>query len=122
MTAIHMTLAGEGTERVPDPAIVLSGAPTSRLWPAVNRAGGALQCGQWVGQPGEMKVRPRAHHEMFTVISGLVELAGDDGVLTVVGPGEAAFIPKGWSGLWRTVELTQKTYVLIASDPEILVA
>lgn len=111
------TRSAPAQARTPDPAIVRSGDGSSVMWNAVELAGGALQCGQWLGQPGELEVRPRPHHEMFTVLSGLVELVEPDGSLTRVGPGEAAFIPRGWTGLWRTVEETRKTYLLLTALP-----
>lgn len=116
MTAILLEMdETTGAARSPDPSIVRSGDPSSVLWNGVDVGQGALMCGQWLGQPGEMTVRPRPHHEMFTVISGLVELIAEDGTLTRVGPGQAGFIPKGWAGVWRTVEETQKTYMLLKS-------
>ena len=104
-----------GVARTPDPSIVISGDASSTLWNGVDIANGTLLCGQWVGQPGELRVRPRGHHEMFTVISGLIELEADDGTITRVGPGQAGFVPKGWSGIWRNVEVTQKSYMLLKS-------
>ena len=106
-----------GVSRSPDPAIVRGGDPSSTLWNRVNIGDGTLICGQWVGQPGELTVRPRAHHEMFTVVSGLIELEADDGTITRIGPGQAGFIPKGWSGIWRNIEETQKTYMLLKAVP-----
>ncbi|WP_299658111.1 cupin domain-containing protein [uncultured Tateyamaria sp.] len=102
-----------GVTRHPDPAIVRSGDGSSTLWNRVDLGSGVLMCGQWVGQPGELDVRPRAHHEMFTVIRGLVELIEEDGSVVRVGPGQAGFIPMGWTGIWRTVEETQKSYMLL---------
>ena len=90
-----------------------SGDGSSVLWNGVDLGDGVLLCGQWVGQPGELIVRPRPHHEMFTVITGLIELEADDGTVTRVTAGQAGFIPKGWSGVWRTIEETQKSYMLL---------
>ncbi|MFY9237533.1 MAG: cupin domain-containing protein [Roseovarius sp.] len=118
---MHTTLldidATSGENRTPDPAIVLSGAPSSVLWNGVDLGAGQLLCGQWVGQPGEMTVKPRAHHEMFTVISGLIELVEPNGKIVQVGPGQAGFIPKGWTGVWRNVHETRKTYLMLKSVP-----
>lgn len=108
---------GEGIARAPDPAIVTSGDPSSVLWNGVDLGQGVLLCGQWIGQPGEMIVRPREHHEMFTVITGLIELESEDGTVTTVAPRQAGFIPKGWSGVWRTVQETRKTYMLLKALP-----
>lgn len=105
-----------GAARTPDPAIVRSGDGSSVLWNGVDMGGGALMCGQWIGQPGELQVRPRPHHEMFTVIRGLIELETPEGEITRVGPGQAGFIPMGWTGIWRTVEETQKSYMLLKID------
>lgn len=106
-----------GVTRRPDPSIVRSGDGSSTLWNRVDLGAGALKCGQWIGQPGELEVRPRGHHEMFTVVSGLIELIEPDGTVTRVGPGQAGFIPRGWTGLWRTVEETRKTYMLLTALP-----
>lgn len=118
MQATLLDTAPEGgVTRTPDPAIVKSGDGSSTLWNGVDLGGGVLLCGQWIGQAGELIVRPRQHHEMFTVVTGLIELEGEDGTVTKVGPGQAGFIPKGWKGIWRTVEETQKTYMLLKALP-----
>jgi len=106
-----------GVERAPNPAIVKSGDPSSTLWNRVDLGDGLLMCGQWIGQPGELKTHPRAHHEMFTVVYGMIELVETNGTVTRIGPGQAGFIPKGWTGLWRTLEETQKSYMLLKSIP-----
>ncbi|MEM7506716.1 MAG: cupin domain-containing protein [Pseudomonadota bacterium] len=106
-----------GVTRMPDPAIVKEGTGASAIWNGVDLGAGMLLCGQWIGQPGELTVRPRQHHEMFTVVSGLIELIEPDGSVTRIGPGQASFIPKGWSGTWRTVVKTRKTYALLKALP-----
>jgi len=118
MQAVLIDIDDEtGVPRQPDPQILISGDGSSVLWNTVDIAGGTLLCGQWVGQPGELETRPRQHHELFTVVSGLIELVEPNGDVVRVGPGQAAFVPKGWSGIWRNVEETRKTYMLLKSVP-----
>jgi uncharacterized cupin superfamily protein len=40
------------------------------------------------------------NNEFIYVIDGSIKLTSVDGTVVVVGPGEAATIPKGWKGKW----------------------
>lgn len=107
--------ASAPVSKAPPAEIVISGDGSSTLWNAVDVGGGEMLCGTWTGQPGELTVRPRAHHEVFVVATGLIELQDGDGAVVRFGPGESGYVPKGWTGVWRNIEETQKTYVLIKS-------
>jgi uncharacterized cupin superfamily protein len=41
-------------------------------------------------------------NEYIYLITGSIKLTSTDGTVIVVGPGEAATIPKGWKGRWDT--------------------
>jgi uncharacterized cupin superfamily protein len=41
-------------------------------------------------------------NEYIYLIKGNIKLTSTDGTVIVVGPGEAATIPKGWKGRWDT--------------------
>jgi len=41
-------------------------------------------------------------NEYIYLIKGSIKLTSTDGTVIVVGPGEAATIPKGWKGRWDT--------------------
>lgn len=115
MKAILLVTQGEGVGRSPAPEILIEGSGASRLWQCASFQGGNVTAGVWNGEPGKLKVRPRAHHEIFCVNEGLVELQETNGEILRVGPGESAYIPMGWQGIWNTVKPTAKHYVLIAA-------
>lgn len=113
MKVVLFNTEGAAISRLPPADIVISGSGASQLWQAVQFSGGTVSAGVWVGQPGSLTVRPRAHHEIFSVTEGLIQLEAEDGTTCQIGPGESAYIPKGWSGIWHTVQTTTKHYTLI---------
>ncbi|MDZ4093571.1 MAG: cupin domain-containing protein [Paracoccaceae bacterium] len=113
MNVVLFSSEGAAITRSPPADIVISGSGASQLWQAVQFNGGTVSAGVWVGQPGSLRVRPRAHHEIFSVTAGLIRLEAEDGSTYRIGPGESAYIPKGWSGIWQTVQPTTKHYTLI---------
>lgn len=113
MNVVLFNSEGAGIKRYPPADIVISGSGASQLWQAVQFSGGTVSAGVWVGQTGSLTVRPRPHHEIFSVIEGLIRLEAEDGTAYQIGPGESAYIPRGWSGVWHTVQPTTKHYTLI---------
>ncbi|MGP8229456.1 MAG: cupin domain-containing protein [Steroidobacteraceae bacterium] len=56
-------------------------------------------------------------NEFVYLIKGTIKLTSADGTVIVVGPGEAATIPKGWKGHWDTDGYT-KLWVTYDPDAE----
>ncbi|MEM7545181.1 MAG: hypothetical protein AAF367_06570 [Pseudomonadota bacterium] len=99
--------------RVPAPVTVRSCDRRSTLWNGVDLNGGMLVCGQWISQSGELKMRLHAHREMFTFVSGLIDLVEADGAVSRMGPAQVGFTPKDWTRIRRTVGEAPKTDTLL---------
>ena len=54
-------------------------------------------------------------NEFIYLIKGSIKLTSADGTVIVVGPGEAATIPKGWKGHWDTGGYTK---LWVTYDPD----
>jgi uncharacterized cupin superfamily protein len=54
-------------------------------------------------------------NEFIYLIKGSIKLTSADGTVIVVGPGEAATIPKGWKGHWDTDGYTK---LWVTYDPD----
>lgn len=104
-------------ESVPKSALVEAGVPRSKTWTAASfTAGRSVSTGIWTSDPGILKVKSYPVDEVFTVLSGKIEITNEDGSVVHVGPGESCLLRKGWTGLFRTVEQTRKCFVT-AEDP-----
>lgn len=89
-----------------------AGEPTAEVWLSAQFSQvRELKTGVWVGQPGAINVPAYPSDEVFTVISGAIELAPANGPALRIGAGESCLIRRGWSGVWRTLEPTRKCYV-----------
>jgi uncharacterized protein len=103
-------------ETVPPSKTVADGNPTSRTWTAAKfESGNSISTGIWSAEPGILKIKSYPVDEVFTVISGRIDVTNDDGTVLVVGAGVSCLLPKGWSGLFHIVEPTRKCFVT-ASD------
>ena len=97
------------------PELFLEGEPISDIWaPDFTPAGKLVNLGIWVGQPGAIAVHGYPVDEFFTVLEGHLRLENEDGSAIEVGPGEAAIVPQGWKGVWRTLKVTLKTFASFA--------
>ena len=56
-------------------------------------------------------------YEAFQIRLGVVELEDADGTVRRIGPGQGAYLPRGWAGVWRTIEPTDMTYVILKALP-----
>ena len=57
-----------------------------------------------------------AEHELFTVLQGRCRVHADDGSFEEAGPGEALFVPPGFSGSFEVLETLTKTYAIVDGD------
>lgn len=67
--------------------------------------------GFWEGEPGWARIDSWPYHEVCVVLSGRVAVEDDRGECVEFGPGEPFVIPVGFSGVWHTLEPTQKVFV-----------
>ncbi len=99
-------------EFVPPAEQVAAGDPRSKTWVAASfSAGGSVSTGIWSADPGILKVSSYPVDEVFTVMTGKIEVTNEDGSVIHVGPGQSCLLRKGWSGLFHTVEHTTKCFV-----------
>ena len=101
-------------EYVPPSKLVEAGDPRSKTWTAASfTSGRSVSTGIWSAEPGILKVRSYPVDEVFTVISGKIEVTNEDGSVVHVGPGQSCLLRKGWTGLFHTVEQTSKCFVTV---------
>lgn len=99
----------------PRPERLIAGNPRRETWNRVDvPASGRLFCGVWRCEPGHWRIQMGPNeHELFTVLAGRCTLHADDGTAMSAGPGEALFIPAGFSGSFEVLEPLTKTYAII---------
>lgn len=94
------------------PKIIMDGSPTAEVWTtATYEDAKGLRTGIWSGEPGKLKIISYPTDEVFTVISGAVEMECDDGTKLTVKAGQSCLMRKGWSGTWHVLEPTRKCFV-----------
>jgi uncharacterized cupin superfamily protein len=109
---IEQTEENFSGEYVPPAKLVAAGDPRSRTWTVAGfTAGRSVSTGIWSAEPGVLKVRSYPVDEVFTVITGKIEVTNEDGSVVHVAQGQSCLLRKGWTGLFRTVEQTRKCFV-----------
>ena len=101
-------------ESIPPAKVVADGDPRSKTWMAETfNSGGSVSTGIWTAEVGTLIVSSYPVDEVFTVLSGKIEVVNEDESVVHVGVGQSCLLRKGWSGLFRTVEPTRKCFVTI---------
>ncbi|WP_035051581.1 cupin domain-containing protein [Andreprevotia chitinilytica] len=73
-----------------------------------------ISCGIWRCETGRWRIQfAPDKHEFFCVMTGRARLHDANGVVTEVGPGEAAVIPAGFVGQFEVVEPVEKYFVVV---------
>lgn len=89
------------------------GAPEDASRPLADD--GVLRAGAWWCAPGGWpSPNPKAHTEIFYVLSGHGSLGDADGVTHHFGPGDTVIIPKGHTGRWDIQESIHKVWAVNA--------
>ncbi|MDO8186457.1 cupin domain-containing protein [Conexibacter sp. JD483] len=93
------------------PDDVLSETWSELAW---NRlvTGGGVAIGSWHGEPGRLRIDDQPHDELSVIQSGRVAIVADGGARSEFGAGEAFVLRAGFSGVWETLEPTDKVYAL----------
>ncbi len=92
--------------------IVSEGRAISESWITGEfQAEGQVRTGIWVGEPCTIDIPFYPNDEIFTVLSGAIEMTNHDGSTVMVGPGESGLVRKGWKGTFRVVGTTKKCFV-----------
>jgi uncharacterized cupin superfamily protein len=102
----------------PRPERLVRGNPRRQTWNVFTDAGGQMRCGLWSCEPGAWRIAFAADKdEFFHVIQGRVRLHDEHGRIVEIGPGEAAVIPAGFTGVFEVVEAVRKHYVVVERHP-----
>jgi uncharacterized protein len=99
----------------PLPERLIAGNPKCETWNiAGTPAKGQFYCGVWRCEPGHWRIRMgESEQELLTVLAGRCRVHADDGSFREAGPGEAIFIPAGFSGSFEVLETLTKTYAIV---------
>ena len=79
-------------------------------------ATGKLLGGTWAGEPGDLRLDPYPYDEICIIQEGRVALVDLDGEERTFGSGDAFFVPRSFSGTWRTIEPTRKIFIAFADE------
>lgn len=70
--------------------------------------------GYWTGDAGHISLESWPYTEVCSIVSGRIALRDDRGRELVFGAGDGFVVPKGWAGVWVTLEPSAKFFVMIA--------
>ena len=94
--------------------VIIDGNPVFDTWTSAEAAvNGTMRMGTWIGEPGTIRIGGYPADEMFTLVSGQVEITNDDRSVLVLNPGDSGFMRKGWKGTWRNVERSCKLFASV---------
>jgi uncharacterized cupin superfamily protein len=100
----------------PQPERLISGNPRRDTWSAVETGlAGAKQLysGVWRSEVGHWRIAMGpTEQEVFTVLEGRCRVHADSGEVQEAGPGQAVFIPAGFTGSFEVLETVTKVYVI----------
>ena len=69
-----------------------------------------IHTGVWEVAAGRMRADFGTDGEMVHVVKGTIRAISDDGEELVVGPGQSATFPPGWTGVWELETPMRKVY------------
>lgn len=92
---------------------LISGAPTTGLRPAHDDAAAGFWSGVWGSDVGAWRVA-YDEIELCVILEGRARLTEDGGAARDFGPGDAFVIPRGFVGVWETLEPVRKIYAIVA--------
>ncbi|MFK0270445.1 cupin domain-containing protein [Pseudomonas asiatica] len=77
---------------------------------------GSLFGGTWQGSPGRLVLEAYPYNEICVMLTGHVALVDSDGGRKDFKAGESFFVPKGFSGVWLTIEESSKIFIAVEND------
>ncbi len=104
------------------------GDPVSPVWPPGEASadwsetewrsfgdeqGGRFYGGMWEGLTGTLRLPNYPYDEVCVMLEGRVALVDEEGGRREFGAGEAFFVPRGFSGVWETLEPSRKVFVAL---------
>jgi uncharacterized protein len=99
----------------PKPERLIRGNPLRETWNRVDEAlpAGRVHCGVWRCEPGHWRIALGAtERELFTVLAGRCRVHDGRGGFEEAGPGEALYLPPGFTGEFEVLEHLTKTYMI----------
>ncbi|WP_025809889.1 cupin domain-containing protein [Pseudomonas chlororaphis] len=77
---------------------------------------GSLFGGSWIGEPGELVLESYPYNEICVMVFGHVALVDAQGGRKDFRGGDSFFVPKGFSGLWLTLQPSTKIFIAVEND------
>lgn len=68
--------------------------------------------GSWESEPGTSRWEFTDRGEVITVVEGRMTVEEDGGAPVTLTPGDTAYFPVGWKGVWTVHEKLRKIYVV----------
>lgn len=68
--------------------------------------------GTWESEPGTSRWEFLNRGEIITVIEGRMTVAQENGPEVDLNPGDTAYFPIGWTGIWTVHERLRKIFVV----------
>lgn len=90
---------------------LIDGAPAFRTWTLNESADGKTFAGVWEATPGAWRIA-YDEWEYCAILSGVSEVTRDGGETVPLKAGDHLVIEPGFTGVWRVVETTRKTFVV----------
>lgn len=90
---------------------IVSGTPMTGFRAAHDDAAAGFWSGVWASDVGAWRVAYE-ETELCVMLAGRVRLVSDDGSSEIYVVGDAFVIPKGFTGLWETLEPCRKIYAI----------
>lgn len=87
------------------------GAPMTGLRSAYENEATGFYAGVWESEVGAWRVA-YDEDELCVILAGRVRLVSDDGEAREYGPGESFVVPRGFAGVWETLEPVRKIYAI----------
>ena len=94
-----------------DPAAPLEPGSVTTIHEWYRSPDGRFGAGFWASEPGKMDVS-YDEDEFCQILAGLVRLTDAEGVTETYRAGDSFLIPRGFKGVWETVEAVRKFYVV----------
>ncbi len=116
LSGFGLPVTGTPDLSYPQPERLISGNPRRDTWSAIETGlAGAQQLysGVWRSEVGHWRIAMGpTEQEVFTVLEGRCRVHADSGEVQEAGPGQAVFIPAGFTGSFEVLETVTKVYVI----------
>lgn len=92
-------------DHYPDEKMRVKGNPMRSTTEYFANAEHGMRSGLWSSEVGSYRIAlPLTRHEIFHVLSGLVQTIADDGTTLSFGAGQSGVLPAGFQGIFEIIE------------------